>query len=293
MALPGGNLEAHKANLQKQYEDLQKLVSEKGDRVMTPGNEQFRAVDIMSDNRRRYAEIEEELGRRAKAQGRVQHGMEVGKDLVKSGSLGRATTGVSQGRIDENAIDPSRSVDMQDIIARRRENLEGMTKEEMQMSRDVGKEQIDRQTEGQRRRLQMIQAASGVRGGAAAAQQLQLMQGATQTRAEFERDLFMNNLQMKRQALNAFESSVTGAEAAEHQKKLAKLELQKFNIGQASREQELTREQERFNLQQAAREQQAQLATGLSIASMSASDEHTQAAIQAQVAAANAKSGGK
>lgn len=225
---------------------------------------------------------------------RLQEGVKLGQELVGAGSLGRAKTGTDLERIDTDAVRQGRSAEVAEIIARRREALSGMSGAESQAQRDIAANQIGRQTETTRRQLQAIQARTGVRGGTASQQQLQAILEGQRSRSEFERDLFLQNEQIKREALNRFESSVTSAEASEAQRQLSRAELLKFNIDQQARERQLEAEQERFNLQQAAREQAAQLGVGTAFAGLLAGQEASERAAAAQQAAAAARpSGGK
>lgn len=260
-----------------------------------------------------------ELVKLGKHKQTIQTGVGIGKELI--GDLGRAgaetQVGTGLGRADvegisAEALRQGRSSDIADIIARRRAALGGFTGEETEQRRARAGQEIARQTQGQRRQIAALQAAQGVRGATAASQQIGALQQGIQTRAEFERDLFLANEEAKRSALSAFEQSVTSAERSEFERQAAGAELQKFNIlqrsqaqqfnlGQELREKELQRqnlqaaaEQERFNLQQQAKERFGQVQTGLGFASLVAGEEASDKALAAQQAAASAAaSGGK
>lgn len=212
-------------------------------------------------------------GREQIATGQIQGGIKTGKEVLPEGSLGRAAgntqLGTALGRaqagtqlntslgrasdlqVDLNMIRQGTSSEVADIIARRKANLAGMTGEEQQAQRAIQKEQIDKQTETARRRLSAIQSSQGLRGGTAATQQSQVLQAGVKTRAEFERDLFLSNLQMKREALSAYEQSVGAAEKSATERQYAQAELAKFNVGQRA-------QTEQFNLAQQLRERQLQ-----------------------------------
>lgn len=183
----------------------------------------------------------------------VKQGTEFAKSVIPEGSLGR--------------VDAERSAETTDIIARRRAGLEGLSSENLQAERDVAAENIARAGETSRRSLQSAQAGSGVRGATAGAQVERTLGEAQDQRRQFERDLFLRQAEVKRQALNDFEQSVTGAQATQ-------LDAQKFN------------------LQQAAAEKFAQISTGLGFASLEAGQSASAAAIASQEAAAASQRGG-
>lgn len=157
---------------------------------------------------------------------------EVEKAEDLSTDLDRINTAVRQGRSEEVA----------DILKRRKENLQGLSRGEMQAERDMAGQQINRASELQRRQLAAIQARTGVRGATAGAQQMQALTAAAQTRAGFERDLFLKNEQIKRQALGSYEASVGMAEQSEFQRQMAEMDRQKFNIGVTTQEAQLARQ---------------------------------------------------
>jgi len=286
-------LEREIASLSETTAGLKKQIAEQGQDSMFQGvTAQGAFEDIQKRISSRQTELDQEKRAQQTAESRIQTGLELGKEIVKTGSLGRAKTSTELQRVDTGTVRQGRSSDIADIIAKRREALGGFTGEEQQAQRDIASEQIGRQTETQRRRLQAIQSQQGVRGGTAASQQLDVLTQGVRSRAEFERDLFLENTRMKREALSAFENSVTGAERNEAERQLAKADLLKFNVGQQAREQQLQAEQERFNLQQAANEKQAQMGVGFGFASLVAGDTSSDRAVAAQHAATAAAGSG-
>lgn len=276
--------------------------------------------------------------RRERIRGDIQAGIGLGKEIIGEGSLGRQTeTGqvsTKLGRATTRDVTEGlgrtttqfrqgRSSEIADILARRKENLQGLGRQELQAERDRAGQEISRQSESQRRQLAAIQARTGVRGGTAAAQQLGAISAGAQTRANFERDLFLKNEQIKREALGQFETSVSAAEQSEFGRRAAGAELEKFNLGQQFRERGLqsenisrqlatqqfnlgqefrTRglesanvaasiERERFNLQQQAQEKFGQQAVALGFAQLASGEVTAEQASQAQNAAAAASSG--
>lgn len=168
------------------------------------------ARDKMSADQAQFAK-QYEAGREADlAKGRGR-----GQELFGEGKLGR--------------VNEQRSGDIADVVARRKEFLQGYTPEEMQAMRDQNMKSLQRNQAGQARQLQAQQAASGVRGATSAAQQMALQKSGMEQARGMEQDLFQKNADLKRQALGQFETSVTGAEANE-------LARQQYNQGQKNKE---------------------------------------------------------
>lgn len=209
----------------------------------------------------------EDQARISQAQGRIEAGQELAQSLIPEGSL---------GRIDENQVRQGRSADIADIIAQRKKIAEqGLAREEVQAERAKASEEINRQSETQRRRLAAIQATQGIRGGTATAQQSELLLQSLQARAGVERDLFLQSEQVKREALGQLEQSVSAAEASEASRQAARIQLQQFN------------------LQQAAKERFGQVSTALGFAGMVSGDEASQRALEAARSQSTSVSGGK
>ena len=205
-------------------------------------------------------------GRRERIRGDILAGQELGKELIPTGSL---------GRVDEGAIRTDISSDVQEILRRRREGLDtGLSTGEQNIQRDRAGQEINRAVETQRRSLQALQSRLGVRGGTAAAQQVQTLQSGIQARGEFERDLFLENERIKRENLDKFEGAVSRAEQDQLGRQLAQIDLQKFNLQQAA--------QERFG----------QVGASLGFAQFSQAEIAAEKGAAAQVAAARAQGGG-
>jgi hypothetical protein len=186
----------------------------------------------------------------------IDAGQEFGKELLPAGSLGR--------------VDETRSGDISDVIARRRALLGGLTGEESQAARDIATQNIGRETQGRSRQLAALQGRAGIRGGLAGAQQAGVLESGAEQRANFERQLLLENRGAQERALGAFEQSVGSAEANE-----------------------LGRQQ--FNLSQSARERQAQLSTALGIAQLGTAERsalRSKEAIAATGAAPRLDAGG-
>lgn len=155
----------------------------------------------------------------AEARAALKRDIATGKELFggdfKEGNLGRLST--------------ERSAEMADIIARKKAGLEGFSSEEAQALRERGGQEITRSTQTALRQLRGLQGASGVRGASAVAGQAGILQAGQAAKANVERDLFIQNINQKRQALGDLESSVSGQEALSRQAEI-------FNIGQKSKE---------------------------------------------------------
>ena len=109
-----------------------------------------------------------------------------------------------------------RSQDVQNILDMRKALLYGgMPQEQMNAFRSQASDQINGQLQTGLRAVRGNAAMSGLRGGAAAAQQMRLVQQANQQRAQSERDLFLKQMAQRRQDLNSLEGSVNTAEKNE------------------------------------------------------------------------------
>jgi len=154
----------------------------------------------------------------------LAQGRQRGQELFGSGSLGTRQQGAISG-------------DLQEIIARRRANLEGLTPEERNLLESDALARIGQQTQTSLRQLRGIQGASGVRGGLAAAQQLGALQQGQRSAAEAQRDIFLQNIAARRQALGEFERSVGAEQQRAQQEKFGQLatEFGTAQLGVASR----------------------------------------------------------
>ena len=187
--------------------------------------------------------------------GDIATGQELFGGDFAEGKLGRLETGPS--------------ADVQDIIARRKAGLEGLSAEENQAIRERGSQAIDRSTQSSLRQLRGLQGATGVRGGSALANQARILQAGQGAKANVERDLAIQNIGVKREALGAAEGSILGAEAQ-------------------------TRENTLFNIRQRNKEAAGRQAAGLSFAQLAATERGSQRGVSiAQASARAAGSGGK
>ena len=183
--------------------------------------------------------------------GDIKAGQELFGGDFQEGKLGRLETGPSS--------------DVQDIIARRKAGLEGLSAEENQSIREKGSQSIDRSTQSSLRQLRGIQGASGQRGGSAVANQARILQAGQGAKANVERDLAIQNIGVKRDALGAAEGSILGAEAQ-------------------------TRENTLFNINQKNKEASGRQAAGLSFAQLAATERGSQRGVG--IAQANARAAG-
>ena len=135
--------------------------------------------------------------------------------------------GFAEGKLGRLETGPS--ADVQDIIARRKSALGGLSAEENQAIRERGSQSIDRSTQSSLRQLRGLQGATGVRGGSALANQARILQAGQGAKANVERDLAIQNIGVKREALGAAEGSILGAEAQTRENTL-------FNIRQRNKE---------------------------------------------------------
>lgn len=110
--------------------------------------------------------------------------------IGKEGSMGRLT-------------DP-RAQEINDLLARQKAGLGGMTPEEMKASREQGNAEINRQLAMNMQQFGDVAAGNGIRGGAAAGLQQQALAGAQQASGDLGRKLVLDNLAQKNIAMDRY-----------------------------------------------------------------------------------------
>lgn len=130
----------------------------------------------------------------------------------------------SLGRLSEE-----RSAESQDLLERRKASLQGLSAQENQAARDQLFQSVNQDTQSNLRSLRGLQGASGQTGSSAVTQQIGVMGAGQKTRADLERDLLLKNVEMKRQNLGDYETSLGNVQAKEGDAKL-------FNLGQVAQE---------------------------------------------------------
>ena len=145
-----------------------------------------------------------------------------------------------------------------------------MTPEEQAASRDKAFGKIGQENETNRRQLAAVQGATGVRGSAAAAGQRSFVLQAISQRADFERDLLLQNNAIKANALNAFESVTNFIQQQKVAAKQSNFAIEQFNASQQLKQKEL----EKFNLQQLANERYQQISTGFTFAQLGSANRN-------------------
>jgi hypothetical protein len=101
-----------------------------------------------------------------------------------------------------------KSGDLDDIISRRREQLEGLTSGEKNLLETQGIGGIQQAEQGALRQLRGIQGATGVRGATAGAQQADVLQEGLMARGDLQRDIVMQDINARRQALDNLETTL-------------------------------------------------------------------------------------
>jgi len=112
-------------------------------------------------------------------------------------------------------IEGRRAAEVGDLINRRKEQLGGLSQEEQNAFRSQALGGIQQGQQDQQRQLMARLGASGLRGGAAAAQQANLAKEALKQQAQAEQNLFTQNVDRRRQALDAYEGSMGRARQEE------------------------------------------------------------------------------
>lgn len=169
----------------------------------------------------------------------------------------------------------TRTADTQQIIDLRKANLAGFSPEEINAMRAQEVSQMGRAQSTALRQLRGAQAQAGLRGGAAAAQQANILAQSQAARANVERDLFLQNIAQRRAALGDYESSVRGVEGEEFARRTGALGGLEAST-QGARADELARQQ--FNLAQLGRERFGQASSEFGYAGLG--QQEAQAALQ-------------
>lgn len=170
----------------------------------------------------------------------LAEGRQRGQELFGQGSLG-------------TRAQPAISGDLQDVLNRRRSALAGFSSPEQAAMRAQALGQIGREGQTQLRSLRGQQAASGVRGALAGAQQMALQKNLGKQQADVERDLFLQNLAERNNNLSSFEKTLGEEQGRAEREKLGQIstEMGFGQLGSAERA---------AAAQQAIGEQQAQAA---------------------------------
>jgi hypothetical protein len=155
------------------------------------------------------------LERQAELDAALAKGEAKGKEYFGAGSLGRL----------ENPYAKEQS----DILARRKSSLAGLAAPEYQALREDAYSGLNQGLQTGLRQLRSQQGASGVRGGAATAQGMNLANAAQQQRRGLERDLLLKNYGIKQEALGNYEKTAGGLSQFDQG-------MQKYNIGQGAKE---------------------------------------------------------
>ena len=95
-----------------------------------------------------------------------------------------------------------------DIIKQRQEQTQGLTGEERQAMEQQGLRAIQQAEQTQARQLAARQGAAGIRGGLAMAQQRDVAEQGLEARAGLAQDIFLENINKRREALNQLESTL-------------------------------------------------------------------------------------
>lgn len=103
--------------------------------------------------------------------------------------------------------------EMDEILKTRRERAMGLNANEMQLMMERASGGINKQMQTGLRALHGAQAGSGVRGGAAAAQSIPVVNQANEARAGAERDIALADMARRSSELGNYEHSLTGERA--------------------------------------------------------------------------------
>lgn len=130
------------------------------------------------------------------------------------------------GRVKEDI-----SPEMKSILAMRQANLNGFTPEEQTMQREQFTTQLGGQQQGNMRALRGMQGSSGVRGPAAGAQAVNIANATTAARGQAERDMAINQIGAKREALGQYQTAQGNADQNIYDRQRTNLQM-KMNEAQ-------------------------------------------------------------
>lgn len=112
-------------------------------------------------------------------------------------------------------IEGRRAAEVADVINQRKAQLGGLSPEEMNAFKSQALGGIAQGQQDQQRQLMARLGANGLRGGAAAAQQGALAKEALKQQATAQQNLFTQNIDRRRQAMDAYEGSLGRARQEE------------------------------------------------------------------------------
>lgn len=125
---------------------------------------------------------------------------------------------------------------IKEIEDTRRQRALGLNGDEIRMMRERGNAGINSTMATGLRQLRGLQAGSGVRGGAAAAGAIPVLQNAVSQRSGLERDIALADMQRRGQELDKLESTVTGERAGGLSYELGNVMLDSTNRSNAAAE---------------------------------------------------------
>lgn len=150
-------------------------------------------------------------------QGYIGQGEALGKKYFGDGMLGRLE------------YSPEEQARSNDILEMRKARLAGLSAPEFAAQRSAAYDGLNRGLSTNLRQLRGMQGSTGVRGGAANAQAMNLMNDAQRTRQGLERDIMLKNVDYKNAALSDYENAAA-------QDIARNLQLRQFNLGQMGKE---------------------------------------------------------
>lgn len=142
-------------------------------------------------------------------------GMEFANQYIGDGSLGRLA-------------DP-RAREAQDLLNKQHGRLQGLNSQEMLAAREQAITNIKQNSANDMRRMSQLAGSAGVRGGAAAGLQAQVMRGAANDRAGFERQMILDNVAQQNKAYDQYGQTLGNQQGVE-------LGIGKYNLEQGNRE---------------------------------------------------------
>jgi len=119
--------------------------------------------------------------------------------IGKEGSMGR--------------LYDERKTEMDDLLAKQKAGLDGMTQAEMQAAKEQGTSTINQQLATNMQQFGDVAAGNGIRGGAAAGLQMQALAGAQNASGQLARQMILDNVAQKNVAMDRYGNTLTGQQA--------------------------------------------------------------------------------
>lgn len=172
----------------------------------------------------------ERARKRAEEQAALKNRLDSERAASEQKAKDRAQELFGQGSLGTRSRDEI-AADLQDVVARRKAALNGLTPEERQAIEQQGLQNIQQQNQTALRQLRGIQGAQGIRGGLASAQQAQQLIAGQNAAGNLQRDIELQNINLRRQGLTDFENTIGAEQERAQREKFGQLSTELGLLG--------------------------------------------------------------